>query len=108
MCYIVLHRLVEPTGAFKFQVWTFAPGPRRASSGKSNPPLAPCAPLLLERQRRAFRRHHLGDIERHRDGGVIAAHADQIDHTPLAEQRKGAVERRIVDVPGAVKLDAKP
>jgi hypothetical protein len=37
----------------------------------------------------------LRDIERHRDGGVVAAHADQIDHTSLAEQRKRAVERRV-------------
>ena len=70
-------------------------------------PLTPCVPLLLERQRRAFRRHHLRDVECHRDGGVVAAHADQIDHTPLAEQRKRAVERRVVDVSGAVKLDAE-
>src|SRR4051812_8056746 len=47
-------------------------------------PLPRCAPLLFERQRCAFRRHHLRDIERHRDGGVVAAHADQIDHTLLA------------------------
>jgi hypothetical protein len=63
--------------------------------------------VLFERQRRAFRRHHLGDIERHRDGGVVAAHADQIDHTSLAEERKRAVECRVVDVPSAVKLDAE-
>ena len=49
----------------------------------------------------------MSDIERHRDGRVVAAHADQIDHTSLAEQRKRAVERRVVDVPGAVKLDAE-
>jgi hypothetical protein len=67
----------------------------------------PCAPLLLEQQWRAFGRHHLRDVERHRDGGVIAAYADQIDHTPLAEEHKRAVECRVVDVPVAVKLDAE-
>ena len=40
----------------------------------------PCAPLLFEQQWRAFGRRHLRDVERHRDGGVIAAYADQIDH----------------------------
>jgi len=49
----------------------------------------------------------MSDIECHRDGRVVAAHADQIDHTLLAEQRKRAVERRVVDVPGTMKLDAE-
>src|SRR5580704_1665533 len=61
----------------------------------------------LERQRHAVRRHHVGDIERHRDGGVVAAHADEIDYALLAEQRERAVEGRIVDLARAVKLYAE-
>jgi hypothetical protein len=61
----------------------------------------------LERERLAVGQHHLRDIEGHRDGSVVAAYADEIDHPLLAQQRLRAVESRFIDLPGAVKLDAE-
>ena len=80
---------------------------RRSFPTRPAPTLALRAVDLLERERRAVRRHHLRHIECHRDSRVVAAHADEIDHTLSAEQRERAVERRVVDLPGAVKLDTE-
>src|ERR1700748_2598028 len=79
-------------------------GRKRRTAARS---LAPRAAERLERQRHAVGRHYARGIERPRDGRVIAADADEIDHALLAEQSERAVEGRIVDIAPAVELNAE-